>query len=506
MNQIRLGLAALVACAGVVAGRDISFPNLDARGSGSGNVDFTKLASKLSPTAHIYLPESDGFNSLVARWSNLSMPVANVVVVPGTEDDVVQTIKFANNKSLPFLATNGVHGSITTLGQMTYGIEISLKQLNTIKIAADGQTVTIGGGVMSKNVTDTLWAARKQTVTGTCECVSYLGPALGGGHGWLQGHHGLVSDQFVSLRVVKADGSLITVDKNSKLFWAMKGAGHNFGIVTSVVSKIYDIQHSNFALQTIIFSGDKVEAVYELANKLWLTGGTMPEDLINWSYWFFDPTMDTKPVIAMYLIQEGVDTVDTAYTQPFNDLGPIVTQPTSGTYLDLAKWTGISLSDTPCQVTGNANPRFPIYLKSYNTTAQRQVYDLFTQATTSASTPFSNALFMFEGYSTKGVKAISDDATAYAYRSDNLLVAPLLTYKPNGQALEDQAFKLGNQIRQVLYEGSGQASLNTYVNYAYGDETAKAWYGADQWRQDRLRSLKKSYDPKGRFSFYAPIA
>jgi hypothetical protein len=208
----------------------------------------------------------------------------------------------------------------------------------------------------------------------------------------------------------------------------------------------------------------------------------------------------------MYLIQEGVDAVDPAYTQPFHNLGPIVVQPASGTYLDLAKWTGISLSDTPCQITGNANPRFPIYLKSYNTTAQRQVYDLFTQATTNASTPFSNALFMFEGYSTQGVKAISDGATAYAYRSDNLLVAPLLTYKPNGKALDDQAFKLGNQIRQVLYEGSGQTSLNTYVNYAYGDETPKAWYGADQWRQDRLRSLKKNYDPKGRFSFYAPIA
>lgn len=46
---------------------------------------------------------------------------------------------------------------------MTFGIEISLKQLNSIDIASDGQTVTIGGGVMSKNVTDTLWAAGKQT-------------------------------------------------------------------------------------------------------------------------------------------------------------------------------------------------------------------------------------------------------------------------------------------------------------------------------------------------------
>ncbi|KFY33623.1 hypothetical protein V494_07455 [Pseudogymnoascus sp. VKM F-4513 (FW-928)] len=510
MFQLWRGLAALVACASVAACgvAPDSIDALNPRGGGSARtVDFTQLARNLSPGAHIYLPGSDEFNALSARWSNLSVPVANVVVVPATENDVSQTIKFANSKSLPFLASNGVHGSVTTLGQMKSGIEISLKQLNSIKISKDGQTVTIAGGAKSKNVTDTLWAAGKQTVTGTCECVGYLGPALGGGHGWLQGHHGLVSDQFVSMRVVKADGSIITVDKNSDVFWAMKGAGHNFGIVTSVVSKIYDIQHPNYALQTIIFSGDKVEAVYELANKLWLTGGTAPEGLINWSYWFFDPTMDAdKPVIAMYLIQEGVDTVDAAYTKPFADLGPIVNTPTSGTYLDLAKWTGISLSDPPCQNSGNANPRFPIYLQSYNTTAQKQVYDLFTQATTSPGTPYSGALFMFEGYSMQGVKAIGDDATAFAYRSDNLLVAPLLTYKPNGKALDDQTFKLGNQIRQALYEGSGQTSLNTYVNYAYGDETPKAWYGADQWRQDRLRSLKNKYDPKGRFSFYAPIA
>jgi hypothetical protein len=208
----------------------------------------------------------------------------------------------------------------------------------------------------------------------------------------------------------------------------------------------------------------------------------------------------------MYLIQEGVNAVDAAYTKPFLKLGPITTQSLSGTYRDLAAWTGISLDATPCQKTGNANPRFPIYLKSYNTTAQRLVYDLFRQATTNASSPFSNSLFMFEGYSQQGVKAIRDDASAFAYREDNLLVAPLLTYTPNGPGLDEVASKLGNQIRQILYEGSGETSLNTYVNYAYGDETQLAWYGNDAWRQNRLHALKKNFDPMGKFSFYAPIA
>lgn len=128
-----------------------------------------------------------------------------------------------------------------------------------------------------------------------------MGPALGGGHGWLQGHHGLVSDQFVSLSVVLANGSLVTVDAKSDLFWAMKGAGHNFGIVTSVTSKIYDIQHPNYAIVTLTFSGDKVEQVYKVANEQWYSSGkSMPLDLNNWSYWFYDPTEDAEKVSSVF--------------------------------------------------------------------------------------------------------------------------------------------------------------------------------------------------------------
>jgi FAD/FMN-containing dehydrogenase len=133
-------------------------------------------------------------------------------------------------------------------------------------------------------------------VTGTCECVSVLGPALGGGHGWLQGHHGLVADQFVSMNVVLANGSLVAIDENSDLWWAMKGAGHNFGIVTSLTSKIYDVEHTDWAIETIYFSGDDVEAVYEAANDVLLKNGTQPEDVHNWSYWLNIAAFDADKV------------------------------------------------------------------------------------------------------------------------------------------------------------------------------------------------------------------
>lgn len=113
---------------------------------------------------------------------------------------------------------------------------------------------------------------------------------------------------------------------------------------------------------------------------------------------------------------------------------------------------------------------------------------------------------MFEGYSTQGVKAVPSSSTAFAYRADNLLVAPLLQYTPGGPALDAAAKQLGNQIRNVLNQGAGYTELHSYVNYAYGDESSKGWYGSDVSRQLKLKLLKVKYDPFGKFNFYGPIS
>ncbi|KAJ5163151.1 FAD-binding type 2 [Penicillium coprophilum] len=467
-----------------------------------GDADLQALGKQLSSSAKLYFPGSSGFKDLTTRWSTLAEPKVNVVVVPGTENDVVQTVKFANKKDLPFLTFNGVHGALVSLGKMDHGVGISLSQLNSVKIAQDGKTVTLGGGTMSKKVTDTLWAAGKQTVTGTCECVSVLGPALGGGHGWLQGHHGLVSDQFVSMNVVLADGTLKTIDHNSDLFWAMKGAGHNFGIVTSLTSKIYAIEHSDWAIETITFSGDKVEAVYQAINDYLLKDGAQPAEVINWSYWMNVPDLDANnPVIVLYLIQEGVKAVDSIYTKPFHDIGALAIVPQAGTYKDLAAWTGIALDSPPCQNMGMANPRFPIYLEKYDVAAQKMAWDIYEPAVRGNS-PFNFSIFMFEGYSFEGVHAVPSSASAFAFRSENILAAPLINYVPVDQALENKAAALGKQLRNILHEATNRTDIRAYVNYAHGDESTHQLYGDNQ---QRLLALKKKYDPTGKFSFYAPI-
>ena len=210
-------------------------------------------------------------------------------------------------------------------------------------------------------------------------------------------------------------------------------------------------------------------------------------------------------MILFYIIQEGVKAVDSVYTKPFHDIGPLSEESKGGSYTDLAGWTGISLSAPPCQKAGLVNPRFPNYLEEYNVPAQKEAYKIFANGTRGSS-PFNNSIFMFEGYSTQGVKAIDSKSSAFAFRGENILSAPLITYAPAGPELDTKASQLGNELRQVLHKASEQPDVQAYVNYAYGDETPQQWYGSEKWRQDRLQALKQKYDPTGKFSFFAPIA
>jgi hypothetical protein len=210
-------------------------------------------------------------------------------------------------------------------------------------------------------------------------------------------------------------------------------------------------------------------------------------------------------VIIIFIVQEGVTTVDTKYTAPFHDIGPLATIPESGTYKDLAKWTGIALESPPCQDFGFNNPRFPIYITSYNVTAQRKAWDVYSSAIKGADNPYYNSIFMFENYASAGVRFRDSDASAYGFRDATTLAAPLIIYNSTGKAEDEAVKKLGTQLRDIILEGTGSQELHTYVNYAYGSEGPEAWYGHESWRQKKLKALKKKYDPKGKFSFYAPI-
>ncbi|PTU20486.1 hypothetical protein P175DRAFT_0217630 [Aspergillus ochraceoroseus IBT 24754] len=464
------------------------------------------LESRLSRHAHLYPPGSPGYIQGTKRWSALDEPDIALVVEVATAEDVVETIQYANEQSIPFVAYSGGHGTMTTLGDVENGIEIWMHKLDSISIADDGQTATFGGGVSSKQAMDSLWAQGKQTVTGACECTGLLGPALGGGHGFLQGWYGLMVDQFVSMDLVLANGTLITLDEDSDLWWAVKGAGHNFGIVTSVTMKVYDVPHDGlWSYQSFIFTHEKVEQLYETINEVLLQDGNQPVDLINYSVFLNLPDLDPDHSVILFAIfREGVPAVEDKYTKPFIEIGPIVTSGDKGTYHDIPTWSGFAIDSPVCMKTGLASMRFPVDLQRYNPLVQRATYDIFSSVT-HQNPALNNSMFLWEGYSLQGVQSIPAESTAYPNRAGNLLVSPVITYEPSGLEREIEARAFGESLRQIVHHGSGQKELYAYVNYAFGDEGPRSWYGYEPWRLDRLRELKAKYDPEHRFNFYAPF-
>jgi tRNA pseudouridine synthase 9 len=97
--------------------------------------------------------------------------------------------------------------------------------------------------------------------------------------------------------LVTAEGEILEVapdNKNNDLWWAMQGAGHNFGIVTSITSKIYDlVENGMWSWEQLVFNHDQVEEVFELFNKL---ADNQPPDFLVWSYIVRIPTIDPKNV------------------------------------------------------------------------------------------------------------------------------------------------------------------------------------------------------------------
>ncbi|KAJ6784036.1 hypothetical protein PWT90_00323 [Aphanocladium album] len=469
-------------------------------------IQVQELARRLSPAAHVLLPHDKGFEDASRRWNIIDEPRPGVVVIPGVASDVAETVKYANAHNTSFLAVGGQHGATSTLGKLQGGIEIALGSLNSVEVSEDGQTAKVGGGTLSKTVIDALWAAGKQTVTGTCECTSLLGPGLGGGHGWLQGHHGLIADQFLSMDVVLADGSARTVDAASDpdLWWALRGAGHNFAIVTSVTLKVFDIQHRDWARETMIFTGDKIEQVYQTMHDSIFKGGQQDIDVVVWSYMLSIPEIDAaNPVVIVYLLQEGVTAVDAKHSAALKKLGPVSVEDTPGTYVDLAAWTMISMDDIPCQKLGVNNLRFPLYLDTYNVGAMRKAYNMFADALR-ATPEFAHSILLFENYPVQGLRKPASKDSAFAFRGDSILVAPLINFPPGNKDLDGKAVVLGEGLRATLHEASGRDTMHTYVNYAYRD-SSEEMYGAEAWRQQKLARLKAKYDPHGRFNFYNPV-
>jgi FAD/FMN-containing dehydrogenase len=121
------------------------------------------------------------------------------------------------------------------------GLIIDLKKLNKVVLNKDVLSVTAQGGCRAMDVEAVVDAEGLYIVMGSVNDTGIGGLSLGGGSGFLTGQHGFVVDNILAMKIVLADGSVVEASKdvNPDLFWGMRGAGTNFGIVTEFTYKVH---------------------------------------------------------------------------------------------------------------------------------------------------------------------------------------------------------------------------------------------------------------------------
>ncbi|KAK0615698.1 hypothetical protein B0T17DRAFT_538844 [Bombardia bombarda] len=462
------------------------------------------LGPLLSKKTNIYGSDDSRYEHAIGRWQAFAAPQFTVIVEVAAEDDVSKVVKYANENSVPFYTVNRAHGGARAQGDFS-GIQINVVPLSGIQINPDGKTARFQGGAYDQEAIDVLWEQGYVGTTGSCGCVGMMGPGLGGGHGRYQGLHGLISDNLIKMDVVLASGESVEVSSESHpdLFWAMQGAGHNFGIVTSFEMKIHPRVVDTWFFRNWVFTQDKLEDLFEALNKI-NGNGTQPGEMaVVFGFFYLDPTFsETEAVIWWSMHYAGPQEDAEPYFEPLNNLGHINVTEGNVPYTQIPHATRTGEDDPLCDHGMNHVIR-TAGLQVYNITTQREIYNLFNQ-NIKDHPEFAASYIVMEAYSVEAVKKVDHSASAFSQRDENLLVQISVTYPPE-PSLDETALEWAGKTRDLFNEGQPGRLPSTYINYGLGDESLESIYGYEPWRLEKLRGLKHKYDPENRFRYYVPI-
>nr|QPI71215.1 FAD-linked oxidoreductase [Ovatospora brasiliensis] len=438
------------------------------------------LRQRLSSGSEVYVLSQGNYTAeITQRWNAFEPPTYVIAVKPRLETDVREVASSAPQMRC----------------QLDNGIDIDLGFFNSVNVDAANNLMTIGGSVRFSQVFDPLYNVGKEIATGSCSCVGMVGATLGGGIGPLQGVRGLIIDALVSVRIVTGTGEIVTASKtqNSDLFWGIRGAGANFGIVTSATYRVSDQTNGgNVVIMDVSFAAEKNASVFNLLDSLVRNGQPGEFSIGFGAVW--DPNAGA-PVISLSSFYFGPESAAAAYNQPFLDLGPTVQRVQTVPWNKLISTMRFG-GDTQACIKGRLQSVYGSNLYSFDPANFQRTFadmsDFFA-----ANPNLRNSMFVAELFPPANTVTVPDGETAYPFRNTTAyslfqFALPDPSYQPTVDAFAVPA-------RRAYAAGGGNPNVEVYVNYAHGDEGVNAWYSPR--KLGRLRGLKNRWDPHNLFSF-----
>jgi FAD/FMN-containing dehydrogenase len=401
--------------------------------------------------------------------------------------DVITAVRFARDNGLEITVRGGAHNAA---GHAVWddALVVDLSLLRSTTVDPRNHTVRADPGCTWGDVDHATVAFGMATPSGFLASTGVAGLTLGGGIGYLSRRYGLTVDNLISADVVLADGTFVTASENSHsdLFWALRGGGGNFGIVTSFTFRCHDIgEHGNVIGGPVLYDFADTAEVMRWYRELL---PSLPEELSGWLGLITIPPAAPFPEelwgrksCAIVWCYTGVHAGADQILEPIKTFGtPLL----------------VGLQDMPFTALQSAfDGLYPAGLQWYWRA------DVFTEITDSAiDVHLRYGAQLPSGHSTMhlypidgAASRVSSDATAFAYR-DGGWAGVIVGVDPdpaNAEAISKWARDYWTDLHPTSAGGA-------YVNFMMdeGPDRVRASY---RHNYDRLTQIKRRYDPENFF-------
>lgn len=442
------------------------------------------LSSEFKGT--VITPHDPGYDAARAIYNGSIDRRPAIVVRPTGAADVMDAVNYAREAGLPLSVRCGGHG-IAGTSVCDDGVLIDLSSLKGVHVdKARGVAVAQGGVLWGEYDRETL-LQDCATPGGRVTTTGVGGFTLGGGYGWLSPLHGLTCDNLVAADVVTADGRFVQVseDENAELLWALRGAGANFGVVTSYTLRVHPVAPLVLAGMLIVpnvDAGDRVRAwrdhIEQAPEELVTAAATVlapPEE-------FVPPELVGSPMVGIVAgwfgdPEDGQDAF--APLREIMDGGMDLTQP-------------MPYTSFQAMLDGFAPRGWYNYHRGQHLARLSDgVIDDWLDVGRDIGSPMTQGIIFRHG---GAVSRVPEDATAASNRSAPYMAHPIACW----QSPDEEAHEL-EWVRRYSEAIAPDATGGVYLNFEPGTARSDVTAGFGEEKYARLAELKQRWDPTNLF-------
>ncbi len=438
-----------------------------------------KLKSKVK--GKVILPTDPGYNEARKIWNAMIDRRPAVIVQCAYAADVPHAISFARDNGLE-ISIRGAGHNIAGNAVCDDGVMIDFSKMRNVHVDAEKRLAHVEPGATLGDVDKATQAHGLATPLGINSTTGIAGLTLGGGFGWLTRKYGMTVDNLVSAEMVTADGSQIRVSdkENTELFWAIRGGGGNFGVVTRFEFKLYPVGPEIIA-GLLVFPFDQARQVLKKYREFAISA---PEEINVWVILrkapplpFLPANVHGKEVVVLAVFYAGDNTEAQKLIEPLRSFGDA-----HGEHIGAQPYAQWQQAFDPLVTPGARN-----YWKSHNFSELSDgALDSIIQFAGKLPTPQCEIfLALIAGASNR----ISADATAYGHRDTKIV---LNVHGRWDDSADDKRCVVW--ARDFFKASAPYASAGAYVNFMTEDEADRiaAAYGSNF---ARLAQIKRKHDP-----------